>query len=100
MWTSGSASWFRLAEQGVWVEGCAEGRGAETAAQLVSEPLLRLPPPAHWDVLTHAGAEDGWQHGAWQGARVQATYATPADRDAGDSGVGRADSRDWARNRE
>jgi hydroxymethylbilane synthase len=78
VWTSGSASWFRLAAQGVWVEGCAEGRGAAVAAQLLAEPLLRLPPPGEWDVLTHAGAEDGWAQGGWAGARVHASYATPA----------------------
>lgn len=76
VWTSGSASWFRLAAQGVWVEGCFEGRGAEIGARLVAEPMLRLPPPAQWSALTHAGAEAGWQEGAWRGAQVLATYAT------------------------
>jgi hydroxymethylbilane synthase len=77
VWTSGTASWFRLAAQGVWVEGCAEGRGAANAAALLAEPLLRLPPLAQWDVLTHAGAEEGWGAGEWTGAHVHATYATP-----------------------
>lgn len=92
VWTSGSASWFRLAEQGVWVEGCAEGRGAAATAALLREPLLRLPPLAQWDVLTHAGAEDGWSHGAWAGARVHATYATAARRDAPDAAAPPADA--------
>ena len=74
VWTSGSASWFRLAEQGVWVEGCAEGRGADLAAQLIAEPVLRLPAAAQWTVLTHGGAESGWQDGAWRGAQVAASY--------------------------
>jgi hydroxymethylbilane synthase len=78
VWTSGSASWFRLAEQGIWVEGCAEGRGAEVAAELVAEPVLRLPAPASWNVLTHAGAESGWSEAAWRGAGVIATYANEA----------------------
>ena len=83
VWTSGSPSWFRLAEQGVWVEGCAEGRGAAAAAALVTEPVLRLPPPAAWTVLTHAGAGAGWQQSAWQGVKVVPTYdaadAAPLD---------------------
>jgi len=86
VWTSGSASWFRLAEQGVWVEGCAEGRGAGVAAQLVTEPVLRLPALARWTVLTHAGAGPGWQAGPWQGVTVAATYdaadAAPLDSQA------------------
>jgi hydroxymethylbilane synthase len=76
VWVSGSASWFKLAAEGVWVEGCFEGRGALAGAGLIAEPLLRLPPPSGWDVLTHAGAERGWREGPWAGARVHATYAT------------------------
>ena len=45
VWASGTKSWFTLAAQGVWVQGCAEGLGAEAAATLVTEPVLRLPPP-------------------------------------------------------
>jgi hypothetical protein len=74
VWTSGSSSWFRLAAQGVWVQGCGEAMGAEAAAQMVAEPLLRLPPPAKWSVLTHAAAVEPWAQGAWSGAQVIATY--------------------------
>ncbi|MEO8307529.1 MAG: hydroxymethylbilane synthase [Pseudomonadota bacterium] len=75
VWTSGTKSWFALAAQGVWVHGCAEGLGAEAAAAVISEPVLRLPPPAQWAVLTHAGAEEPWQNGGWSGADVMATYS-------------------------
>ncbi len=75
IWTSGTKSWFALAAQGVWVQGCAEGLGAEIAATLVSEPVLRLPPPAEWIVLTHTTAVEPWQGGSWAGANVIATYA-------------------------
>lgn len=75
VWTSGTKSWFALAEQGVWVEGCAEGQGAEAAARLIAEPMLRLPSPVGWDVLTHETAVDPWQGGSWAGANVIATYA-------------------------
>ena len=73
VWTSGSASWFRLAAQGVWVEGCAEGLGAAIAAELTQVAVLRLPAPPAWTVLTHAGAEEGWQDGPWSGSTVLAT---------------------------
>jgi hypothetical protein len=75
VWTSGNSSWFRLAAQGVWVQGCSEAMGAEGAAALVAEPLLRLPAPTQWSVLTHAAAVDPWAQGSWQGAQVIATYA-------------------------
>jgi hydroxymethylbilane synthase len=75
VWTSGTKSWFALAAQGVWVQGCSEGLGAEAAAQLVAEPVLRLPPPGQWDALTHAAAVEPWQQGSWAGANVIATYS-------------------------
>src|SRR5262249_33572812 len=75
VWTSGTKSWFALASQGVWVQGCSEGLGAEAAAQLVAEPVLRLPPPRDWDVLTHAAALEPWQAGSWAAANVIATYS-------------------------
>jgi hydroxymethylbilane synthase len=75
VWTSGTKSWFALAAQGVWVQGCGEGLGAEAAAQLVAEPVLRLPPHSQWDVLTHAAAVEPWQALSWAGANVIATYA-------------------------
>jgi hypothetical protein len=75
VWTSGTKSWFALAAQGIWVQGCAEGLGAEAAATLVSEPVLRLPPLAHWNVLTHSTALEPWRAGSWAGANVLATYA-------------------------
>ncbi|HTQ36738.1 MAG TPA: hydroxymethylbilane synthase [Steroidobacteraceae bacterium] len=74
VWTSGPQSWFALAAQGVWVQGCGEGLGAESTAQLIAEPVLRLPPPRDWDVLTHAAAVEPWQAASWQGANVIATY--------------------------
>jgi hydroxymethylbilane synthase len=75
VWTSGTKSWFALASQGVWVQGCGEGLGAEATAQLVAEPLLRLPAHSQWDVLTHAAALEPWQSGSWAGANTIATYA-------------------------
>lgn len=84
VWTSGSKSWFALAAQGVWVHGCAEGLGAEAAAAVIAEPVLRLPAPGQWAVLTHAGAEEPWQCDRWAGADVIATY-TIAEADLPDS---------------
>ena len=79
VWTSGVRGWFALAEQGVWVQGCGEGLGAENLVALVGEPLLQLPPPGEWDVLTHADALEPWQAGSWAGANVIATYRVAAD---------------------
>ncbi len=84
VWCSGSLSWFELAKQGVWVEGCGESLGAESAAALLAEPLLRLPPLSRWAVLTHQGAEDSWRGGSWDGAQVFGTYSVD-ERDLPDA---------------
>ena len=69
IWTSGTASWFKLAEQGLWVEGCAESQGFETLRKIIAEPILRLPAGGEWTVLTHREGVDGWDFG-----RAVATY--------------------------
>jgi hydroxymethylbilane synthase len=57
IWVSGAASWFAMAGHGFWVEGCAEGFGAERAlAEWTSAKVLQLPAADRWWVLTHAGA--------------------------------------------
>jgi hydroxymethylbilane synthase len=72
VWTSGSASWFRLARLGVWVEGCAEGLGYESIAPTLAEPVLGLPPLDRWQILSHAAAADHWP-----GGEVIGTYRLP-----------------------
>jgi hypothetical protein len=74
VWTSGTASWFRLAEQGVWVEGCAEELGYETIQSLLEEAVLGLPVAQNWRILTHSQAVDGWPQ-----EEVIATYTLQAE---------------------
>jgi hypothetical protein len=70
IWTSGMASWERLARLGLWVEGCAEGMGAQYALETAREPVLQLPPFFRdWVTLTHDGAG-----AAGEDIRVLATY--------------------------
>lgn len=96
VWTSGVRGWFALAAQGVWVQGCGEGLGAETLAALVSEPLLRLPPLHQWDVLTHADALAPWQDGSWAGANVIATYQLTDDASLDAAAIGAATHIYWS----
>lgn len=70
VWTSGTASWYRLAAQGVWVEGCAEGFGFDSIRGTLQTGVLGLPEfGASWMVLTHDGAREDWSR-----AQVVATY--------------------------
>lgn len=68
IWASGVSSWFKLAEKGLWVEGCAENLGFESIRKTIAEEVLQLPPFKSWTVLTHEGAERGWD------TRVIPTY--------------------------
>jgi hydroxymethylbilane synthase len=74
VWTSGTASWFRLAGQGIWVEGCAEELGYQTIQSLVEEPVLGLPAAQNWRILTHSQAVNGWPQ-----EEVIATYTLQAE---------------------
>ncbi len=57
IWTAGVDSWAKLAEKGVWVEGCAEGMGLSFIAPLLRSSLLQLS-ELSWSVLTHAKAAE------------------------------------------
>lgn len=79
VWVSGTASWFKLAERGIWVEGSAESLGFEHVESVLSEPVLRLPSFESWSVLTHEAGRSGWKKG-----KVLATYRLqPTEADVG-----------------
>ena len=71
VWTSGTSSWFKLAAQGVWVEGCAEGLGFESMIWTLYEKVLGLPELEGWSVLTHEDALEDWH---LLGMKPRATY--------------------------
>jgi hydroxymethylbilane synthase len=81
IWTSGTSSWFKLALQGLWVEGSAEGLGFEELLPTLGEGVLQLPPLSGWAVLTHDRALDGWSDGPG-GPEVIATYRVKAEYSA------------------
>lgn len=74
VWTSGIGSWRRLAERGVWVEGCADALGFDWIIPTLGEPVLGLPPLEDWQILTHAAAVETWPAG-----QVLATYTLPEE---------------------
>ena len=78
VWTSGTASWFRLAAQGIWVEGCAEGFGFNVLRETLAEGLLQLPALMDWAILTHSEAIDDWKDECKQ---VLSTYSVNSSYD-------------------
>jgi hydroxymethylbilane synthase len=80
IWVPGLDSWQGLAEQGLWVEGCADGLGFAALEPLLHAPLLQLPPLSQWTILTHVAATGGWPSG-----EVIASYRhsdAPPEQDA------------------
>jgi hydroxymethylbilane synthase len=77
IWVPGTATWFALAQRGIWVEGCAEGLGFDSLESTLTAPLLQLPASHVWLVLTHEAAASGWHD-----ANVLTTYRSRAAQGA------------------
>jgi hydroxymethylbilane synthase len=73
IWVSGTASWRKLAAQGIWVEGCADNLGFSDITSTLACEVLQLPQLRRWTVLTRRGAEPGWENSGV--GSVVATYA-------------------------
>ncbi len=78
LWTSGTASWFRLAAQGLWVEGSNEGFGFNELIKTLEEPVLQLPNLSDWTILTHEEGVKSWKLG-----KTIATYRVNHDYSEG-----------------
>jgi hydroxymethylbilane synthase len=59
-WVSGVSSWSRLAQRGIWVEGCADNLGFEFVRDTLTLPVLNLPVLDKWQVLTYEQAVPSW----------------------------------------
>ncbi len=70
IWTAGINTWYKLAEKGYWVEGCADSLGLESILPTLSIPLIDL---LHEDltILTNNESAERWKE---QGLNVIATY--------------------------
>jgi hydroxymethylbilane synthase len=53
VWTSGIATWKKLASQGVWVHGCSDGFGEDEFMDLSALIEGAGKPPVRWAKLTH-----------------------------------------------
>lgn len=76
VWASGTRTWYELASQGIWVEGCADAFGLEFLEQAWSTPLLDIQKK---DVLvvTNEQAAANWSTKGWKTAGTYETIARP-----------------------
>ncbi len=60
IFVAGTKTWFELAKQGYWVEGCADALGFEWFLPAMQMPLLNIPKEAIC-ILTHEEAASRWK---------------------------------------
>jgi hydroxymethylbilane synthase len=60
IWAAGTRTWYELAKQGVWVEGCADGLGLENLISTLESPLIGLKKD-QITILTNTESAKNWQ---------------------------------------
>jgi hypothetical protein len=60
IWASGTKTWFELAKQGYWVQGCTDALGFEWLLPSLQMPLLSIN-AATICILTHEEAAGRWR---------------------------------------
>lgn len=73
IWSAGVESWYRLAAQGLWVSGCADGLGFESLFAQIQNSFLAYPENQQWAYLTHKHAHQYKDYDSL-GARVYVSY--------------------------
>jgi hydroxymethylbilane synthase len=74
VWASGTKTWYELAKQGVWVEGCADAFGLEFIAKAWQMPLLNYK-KADVQIITNKDGAVNWKQKGW---KTSSTYETRA----------------------
>lgn len=69
IWAAGSKTWFELAKQGLWVEGCADAFGLEFLETPWQMPLLRIE-KTDVAIITNSESVATWESKNWK------TYST------------------------
>jgi hypothetical protein len=64
IWAAGTRTWFQLAQQGTWVEGCADGLGLEWSLSLLQSPLVNLN-RQDITILTSHHSRAMWETAGW-----------------------------------
>ncbi len=65
VWAAGTKSWFQLAKQGIWVEGCADGIGLEWLKPIFESKLVDLN-KEKITIITNKASADEWKSEGWK----------------------------------
>jgi len=71
VWAAGTKTWYALAQQGIWVTGCADGLGLEFLQPLWQSPLFAIH-KKDVQIVTNIHSAIYWQKEGW---RATGTYA-------------------------
>jgi hydroxymethylbilane synthase len=76
VWASGTKTWYELAKQGVWVEGCADAFGLEFIEKAWEMPLLKYK-KADVQIITNENGAANWKQKGWKASGTYETKAEP-----------------------
>lgn len=76
VWAAGTKTWYELARQGIWVDGCADALGLEALQKVWTMPLIGID-RADVEVITHEQAAANWQKKGWQTLVTYQTISRP-----------------------
>lgn len=71
IWAAGTKTWYALAQQGLWVNGCADGLGLHTLLPLLQSHLFATH-KNDIQIITNIHSALDWQQKGW---RATGTYA-------------------------
>lgn len=72
VWAAGTKTWYELARQGVWVEGCADAFGLEFLEKAWNMPLIGIA-KEEVQIVTHEHGAANWRQKGW---KATGTYGT------------------------
>jgi len=72
VWASGTKTWYELAKNGIWVDGCADAFGLEFLETVLTMPLFNIKKESV-RVITNRNGAINWRKKGW---KATATYST------------------------
>ncbi|MEO5563070.1 MAG: hydroxymethylbilane synthase, partial [Chitinophagaceae bacterium] len=78
VWAAGTKTWYELAKQGIWVEGCADAFGLEFLERAWQMPLLNIS-KEDVQVITNHHAAANWREKGWKTSGTYETKAQPKE---------------------
>ena len=78
IWASGTRTWYELAKQGIWVEGCADAFGLEFIEKAWRMPLLNYK-KEDVQVITNEHGAANWKQKGWKTSGTYETRSEPRE---------------------